>query len=534
VSRIKKFIDYNIAAPKWFVLIFDTIISGLSILIAGYLAGLALFPTGSLSVSYQLLMVSVTYALFFFFFRTGEILPGPSDFKNVLRSLDALSGAFVALMLLNLFLKMTGRPPLISNIVLIFHTIFSVLIIGGYRFIAAIGVRNSMTSAVEKTGSNVIDNTKEENDFQQHSQPVLQILRSKKILITGAAGSIGGKLAQQAAAFGRNKIILCDINENGLYSLEVELKRKYPAANLSFVIADTRNELVMENIFQQFHPQLVMHAAAYKHVSIMETHPGEAIRNNVYGTKVMADLSVKYKTERFLLISTDKANNPSNVMVASKRIAEMYVQAIVNTNRQQSITKFIITRLGNVLGSSGSVIPRFKEQIASGGPVTITHPDITRYFMPLSEACALLLQTVTMDNGVYRFDMGKPVKIADLANKMIINAGLKPGVDIRVTYTGLRPGEKLFEEQLDKAEEVVSPTNKKILIANVPVFDFDHINNGINQLMNAASENNDKAVVRQMKIMVPEFLSNNSEYETLDKERAGITVNRFENSFDQQ
>jgi FlaA1/EpsC-like NDP-sugar epimerase len=307
---------------------------------------------------------------------------------------------------------------------------------------------------------------------------------------------------------------------------------------MAMFIGDVRDESAMESLFKRFRPDIVFHAAAYKHVPMMEYHPSEAIRNNVMGTKILADLAIEYEVERFLLVSTDKAINPTNVMGASKRIAEIYVQSLGNrdkkvvhlNNNNQSIadssfpasktsTKFITTRFGNVLGSNGSVIPRFKEQIASGGPITVTHPDIIRFFMTIPESCSLLLEAVTMGKGgeVFLFDMGEPVKILDLARKMIKLAGYLPGKDIEIKFTGLRPGEKLFEELLNNKEEVVETHHKKILIARVAEYDFYAVNKSIDQLLHEAFQNNDENVVRQMKRMVPEYISNNSIYQSFDQ-----------------
>jgi FlaA1/EpsC-like NDP-sugar epimerase len=290
----------------------------------------------------------------------------------------------------------------------------------------------------------------------------------------------------------------------------------------------------MECLFKRFRPEIVFHAAAYKHVPMMEYHPSEAVRNNVLGTKVLADLSIEYEVERFLLVSTDKAINPTNVMGASKRIAEIYVQSLGNREKKvvhlngagmQELsmkskgTKFITTRFGNVLGSNGSVIPRFKEQISGGGPVTVTHPDIIRFFMTIPEACSLMLEAVTMGNGgeVFLFDMGEPVKIFDLARKMIKLAGFVPGKDIEIKFTGLRPGEKLFEELLNKKEEVIPTHHKKILVAKTVEYDFYAVNKSIDALLQESFQSNDENVVRQMKRIVPEYISKNSIYQSFDE-----------------
>ena len=373
--------------------------------------------------------------------------------------------------------------------------------------------------------------------IQINNQQVNNSLSSKRVLITGAAGSIGSELARQIAAINPTIVILCDQNETGLYELEYELRNNYPACDsITLCIGDVRDESAMESIFKRFRPEVVFHAAAYKHVPMMEYHPSEAVRNNVLGTKVLADLSIEYEVERFLLVSTDKAINPTNVMGASKRIAEIYVQSLGNREKKvvhlngnghaelqakaaTKATKFITTRFGNVLGSNGSVIPRFKEQISAGGPVTVTHPEIIRYFMTIPEACSLMLEAVTMGNGgeVFLFDMGEPVKIFDLARKMIKLAGFVPGKDIEIKFTGLRPGEKLYEELLNKKEEVMPTHHKKILVAKTVEYDFYSVNKSIDHLLQEAFQNNDENVVRQMKRIVPEYISKNSIYQSFDE-----------------
>ncbi len=365
------------------------------------------------------------------------------------------------------------------------------------------------------------------------NEHVINHLRDKKILITGAAGSIGSELARQIASVYPSSLILCDQTETGLYELEYELQQKYSIGNaLKVYLGDVKDECSMRNLFTQFTPEVVFHAAAYKHVPMMENHPSEAIRNNVLGTKMVADFAEQFGVNTMVLVSTDKAINPTNVMGASKRIAEMYCQALQNreelpvwdngivkmNSNSTKRTKFITTRFGNVLGSNGSVIPRFQEQIKNGGPVTVTHPDIIRYFMTIPEACSLVLEAGTMGKGgeVFLFDMGEPIRILDLAKKMIRLVGLVPGKDIELRFTGLRPGEKLFEELLNKEEEVIPTHNKKILIAKVIEFEFAKVSEGINILIELSKENKDEEVVKQMKRIVPEFISNNSIYESID------------------
>jgi FlaA1/EpsC-like NDP-sugar epimerase len=371
--------------------------------------------------------------------------------------------------------------------------------------------------------------------IQLRNTSVTNFLREKRILITGAAGSIGSELARQIAYMNPEALIVSDQTETGLHDLEYELQQKYNIGNrLKTYLGDVKDEKAMEQLFQTYEPNIVFHAAAYKHVPVMENHPSEAIRNNVLGTKVVADLSVQHGVERFLLVSTDKAINPTNVMGASKRIAEIYCHSMQNKEFYQgkeeeegvyklpvsrTKTKFITTRFGNVLASNGSVIPRFQEQINNGGPVTVTHPEIIRYFMTIAEACSLVLEAITIGNGgeVLLFDMGEPVKILDLAKKMIRLRGFEPGKDIEIIFTGLRPGEKLFEELLNKEEEVIPTPNKKIVIAKTIEQDYRKVSAEINTLLDIAADFNDTDVVRQMKRIVPEYISNNSVYELFDQ-----------------
>lgn len=340
-------------------------------------------------------------------------------------------------------------------------------------------------------------------------------VNNKVVLVTGAAGSIGSELVRQLLKFNPRQIILLDQAESPLYDTEMELADKLYATKIEVVIGDVRSKERMDNLFRTFRPQLVYHAAAYKHVPMMENNPSESILTNVLGTKNIADLSVEYGIERFVMVSTDKAVNPTNVMGASKRIAEIYTQALGKVSK----TSFITTRFGNVLGSNGSVIPRFRKQIAEGGPVTITHPDITRYFMTIPEACQLVLEAGCMGKGgeIFVFDMGKSVKIVELARKMIKLSGLTEGRDIQIVYTGLRPGEKLYEELLADAENTLPTHHPQILIGKVKEYDVNEVKEKINELIKLFGTQNNMEIVSLMKKIVPEYVSNNSEFEKLDK-----------------
>lgn len=347
-------------------------------------------------------------------------------------------------------------------------------------------------------------------------------LKGKSIMVTGAAGSIGSELCRLICGFEVKELLLVDNAETPLHNIRLELEDKYAAQDkLSFFICDVRNKSRLEEAFKKWKPDIVFHAAAYKHVPMMEMNPTEAIRVNVLGTVNVANLAVKYGVDKMIEISTDKAVNPTNVMGASKRIAEIYTQslsrAIIN-GQVEGRTKFITTRFGNVLGSNGSVIPTFRRQIAAGGPVTVTHRDIVRYFMSIPEACRLVLEAATLGDGyeIFVFDMGKPVKIVDLAENMIRLSGLVPGEDIKIEYTGLRPGEKLFEEILNDKENTLPTKNGKIFIAKVREFPYDKVIKETEELLEAANSLDDVQTVRKMKEMVPEFKSKNSIYEQLD------------------
>ena len=343
-------------------------------------------------------------------------------------------------------------------------------------------------------------------------------LEGKRVMITGAAGSIGSEIMRQVASFNPCQLILVDQAETPLHDIRLELQDRWRDINAETIIANISNASRMEYIFQKYRPQYIFHAAAYKHVPMMEDNVSESIQVNVYGTRTIADLAVKYGADKFVMISTDKAVNPTNVMGCSKRICEIYVQSLAKKLQKQGGkgTQFITTRFGNVLGSNGSVIPRFRDQIQRGGPVTVTHPDIIRYFMTIPEACRLVLEAGSMGNGgeIYIFDMGKPVKIVDLARRMISLSGR---TDVKIEFTGLRHGEKLYEELLN-VKELTKPTyHEKIMIATVREYDYDEVKERIQKLIDTSYTYDQMKIVAQMKDIVPEFISKNSCFEVLDK-----------------
>lgn len=369
-----------------------------------------------------------------------------------------------------------------------------------------------------------------------NNEKISSELTGKRILITGAAGSIGSEIVRQVLSFNPEMVVLCDQAESPLHEIQLEMEEKFPESDIKIFIGNIRDRNRMQIPFREYRPNFVFHAAAYKHVPMMERHPSEAILTNVMGTKIIADLSVLYNVHKFVMISTDKAVNPTNVMGTSKRIAEMYVQSLssvadnlvdqtimglINGDSKHGAgaprTKFITTRFGNVLGSNGSVIPRFRQQIQQGGPVTVTHPEITRYFMTIPEAVQLVMEAAIMGKGaeIFIFDMGKPVKIVDLALKMIRLAGLTPDEDIRIVYSGLRPGEKLYEELLNEKEKTLPTHHEKIKIAKIIPCSHKIVRD-IEDLISMSRLEDNYGIVKKMKELVPEFKSKNSQYEKLD------------------
>ena len=344
------------------------------------------------------------------------------------------------------------------------------------------------------------------------------LLRGKRILITGAAGSIGSEMVRQIAPYSPSELVLVDQAETPLHDIRLMMTRDWPEIKTRTLVTSITNRARMEQLFRDFRPEFVFHAAAYKHVPMMEDFPQESVENNINGTRILADLALKYDTRRFVMVSTDKAVNPTNVMGCSKRICEIYVQSLdkaVKDRKIDGVTRFVTTRFGNVLGSNGSVVPLFKKQIKAGGPVTVTHPDIIRYFMLIPEACKLVLEAGTMGNGgeIYVFDMGNPVRIADLARRMIRLSGAR---DVEIEYTGLRDGEKLYEEVLNDKEITIPTFHPKIKVAKVREYDFERVRREIDALIRLAETADDMTVVKAMKQMVPEFRSQHSKYEILD------------------
>ncbi len=372
-----------------------------------------------------------------------------------------------------------------------------------------------------------IEDLLEREVIKIHNEAIYTELKGKKILVTGAAGSIGSELVRQLIQYRPSLIILCDKAETPMHDFQLEIQDRYKHANIKAYLGDITDRQRMEHLFEVYNPQIVFHAAAYKHVPLMEDNPSIAVLNNVLGTQILAELAVANFVEKFVMISTDKAVNPTNIMGASKRIAEIFTQSYYrhltaehdpNLAEQPHTTKFVTTRFGNVLGSNGSVIPRFRKQIERGGPVTVTDPEITRFFMTIPEACLLVIEAGVMGQGgeIFIFDMGKPVKIIDLARKVIKLAGKEPDVDIRIIFTGLRPGEKLYEELLGSNENARPTYHEKILIADVQQYDFSIIEKRIDKLIKCARQHYTLETIHLMKELVPEFNSNNTVYDTVN------------------
>ena len=353
-------------------------------------------------------------------------------------------------------------------------------------------------------------------------EEIIENFKGKTVMVTGAAGSIGSELTRQLASFGVKELVLFDNAETPMHNLRLELEENFPELSFIPVIGDVRQLPRLDYAFRKWRPQVVFHAAAYKHVPLMEENPCEAVLVNVAGSRNVADKCIEYDVEKMVMVSTDKAVNPTNIMGCTKRLAEIYVQSMglaMEQGKKAGKTKFVTTRFGNVLGSNGSVIPRFREQIAKGGPVTVTHPEITRFFMTIPEACRLVMEAATMSTGnqIFVFDMGESVKIDDLARRMISLAGFKPDVDIQIEYSGLRPGEKLYEEVLSNNENTVPTDHNRIRIAKVREYDYADALAGVEELERLSREVEIPTMVKLMKEIVPEFISKNSRFEKFDK-----------------
>lgn len=517
---IKKLISWYFsreALPFWAICVLDVTLIFMSMLFMYSLVyGPARLVGNGSNVLYTLLLDLVFYGIGMRIFHTY------ADVSKILAFKDLSRTAFA--MLVGTMLSMTLRwaidaLPFTSQIP------YRVFVLTFFGATAALW----LWRIVAKNLADLVrENVREEvellprQEIEVNMDKIGELLRGKKVLVTGAAGSIGREMVRQIAGYAPAKLIMIDQAETPMHDLMLEMKEKWPQIKSLLLVCTVTSRERMERVFEKNAPDFVFHAAAYKHVPMMEENPGVSILNNVVGTRILADLSVKYGVKKFVMISTDKAVNPTNVMGCSKRLCEIYVQSL-NAHLQQSNdetltkTQFVTTRFGNVLGSNGSVIPLFKKQIDAGGPVTVTHPDIIRFFMLIPEACALVLEAGTMGNGgeIFVFDMGHPVKIADLAKKMIQNSGRR---DVKILYTGLREGEKLYEEVLFKDEKELPTVHPKIRVAKVQQYEYDDVCKQFDELESLARTADDMQIVRKMKQIVPEFKSNNSIYEEIDRE----------------
>ena len=387
----------------------------------------------------------------------------------------------------------------------------------------AVSATSSDTVALDSVRKVRIEDLLFRETIEQDRSPVRQLYAGKVVMVTGAAGSIGSEIARQIASYGVHRLILFEMAESPLHEIRLELEHDYPDLDLVPMIGDVRNREKVEIVFDRYRPDIVLHAAAYKHVPLMEEHPCESIMANLSGTRNVADMAVRYGAERMVMISTDKAVNPTNVMGACKRACEMYIQSlgqVISEGRIEGKTIFVTTRFGNVLGSNGSVIGLFRRQIASGGPVTVTHKEIVRYFMSIPEACSLVLQASTLAERpqIFVFDMGQAHKIDELARRMIRLSGFEPDKDIKIVYTGLRPGEKLYEEVLATTENTEPTSIDKIRIADIRPNDYAEVSEQVERILTVASNFRTDEAVRELKVLIPEFISNNSPYQHIDEE----------------
>lgn len=526
----KRLIDWyftKAAVPFWYVLISDCFI----VFCSGVLA-YAFNHTGTVALEnlsvllYTLAIYLPAYLIGFRLFHTYSGIIRDSTAGDLIRIGFSLSIGIALVMLVRVFLHIDSVLLAIRFRDMFLQSLLSLVAMCGLRVSAKvfynIYLRNKRDDGVYGLQHDTLLEMEMKNFLSREPikvdmQGIKARMSNRRIMVTGAAGSIGGELANLLAGFEPQELILIDQAETPLHAVRLRMNRKYPNVNCTTIVSNICHSHRMETIFAAYQPEIVFHAAAYKHVPMMEDNPTEAVLNNIDGTRKLADLAVKYKVESFIMVSTDKAVNPTNVMGCSKRICEMYCQSL-SGNRDYNVgdTHFITTRFGNVLDSNGSVIPIFREQIRRGGPITVTHPDVIRFFMLISEACRLVLEAATIGKGgeIYVFDMGEPVKIIDLAKGMIEISGKS---DVKIEITGLRPGEKLYEEVLDDKETVLPTTHPKIKVARVRQCSYEEVKEQVNGLIEIAKEYNATRTVQYMKIMVPEYKSQNSIYTKLDK-----------------
>ena len=516
VYKLKKWYFSREALPFWAIATLDIIIIFMSmVLMYSVVYGPAHLVGNASRMLYTFLIDMVFYCIGMRVFHTYADVSRLLEFRDLSRTAFAILLGTVLCLALRWAVDLLPFTEQVPYRVFILVFVCATVLLCAWR-------------AVAKTMFDLVrENIREEvellprREIEINMEKIGEQLSGKRVLVTGAAGSIGSEIVRQIASYTPNKLILIDQAETPMHDLMLELQNKWNYIDALFFVATITDKERMGKIFNQYKPDYVFHAAAYKHVPMMEDNPCASIYNNVMGTRIIADLAVENKVKKFVMISTDKAVNPTNVMGCSKRICEIYVQSLNDHLKKQNPegerTQFVTTRFGNVLGSNGSVVPLFKRQIEMGGPVTVAHPDIIRYFMLIPEACALVLEAGTMGHGgeVFVFDMGQPVKIADLAKKLIQNSGRR---DVKIKYTGLRKGEKLYEEVLIKDEEELPTSNAKIRIAKVRPYEYGDVCRHLDELMEKNKTYDEMSVVRKMKMIVPEFKSNNSKYELLDRD----------------
>lgn len=516
VYKLKKWYFSREALPFWAIATLDIIIIFMSmVLMYSVVYGPAHLVGNASRMLYTFLIDMVFYCIGMRAFHTYADVSRLLEFRDLSRTAFAILLGTVLCIALRWAVDLLPFTEQVPYRVFILVFVCATVLLCAWR-------------AVAKTIFDLVrENIREEvellprREIEINMEKIGELLSGKRVLVTGAAGSIGSEIVRQIASYTPNKLILIDQAETPMHDLMLELQNKWNYIDALFFVATITDKERMGKIFSQYKPDYVFHAAAYKHVPMMEDNPCASIYNNVMGTRIIADLAVENKVKKFVMISTDKAVNPTNVMGCSKRICEIYVQSLNDHLKKQNPegerTQFVTTRFGNVLGSNGSVVPLFKRQIEMGGPVTVAHPDIIRYFMLIPEACALVLEAGTMGHGgeVFVFDMGQPVKIADLAKKLIQNSGRR---DVKIQYMGLRKGEKLYEEVLIKDEEEQPTSNAKIRIAKVRPYEYGDVCRHLDELMEKNKTYDEMSVVRKMKMIVPEFKSNNSKYELLDRD----------------
>lgn len=523
VRRLASWYFSREALPFWVISILDFVIIFTSMILMYCLVyGPAKLVGNGALMLYTLLIDMVFYCIGMRVFHTYTDVSRILEFKDLSRTALATALGSVLCMAFRWAIDMLPFTSSVPYRVFLLTFVGATALLWIWRIVA----RN--------VSDLVRENVREEvellprQEIEVNMEKIGALLRGKCVLITGAAGSIGSEMVRQIANHHPAKLILIDQAETPMHDLMLEVHEKWSEIDAAFVVSTIVNKERMAKIFRENSPDYVFHAAAYKHVPMMEDNPGVSIQNNVMGTKVLADLAVEYRVKKFVMISTDKAVNPTNVMGCSKRLCEIYVQSLnahllKMSDGTDTTTQFVTTRFGNVLGSNGSVIPLFKKQIEAGGPVTVTHPEIIRFFMLIPEACELVLEAGTMGNGgeVFVFDMGHPVRIADLAKKMIQNSGRR---NVKIKYTGLRDGEKLYEEVLFKGEEEMPTIHPKIRIAKVRQYEYEDVCKQLEELTEICKSYDEMAIVRKMKMIVPEFKSNNSKYELIDRELERIEL----------